>query len=78
MGKVSKGMCNTKEDVQVLPASTHLDQSGRAAYDGVDEGTLEQLIAIEGKVPHEPGQGTAQHTVPIVPAGRAARQLPLR
>ncbi len=34
-------------------------------HNDADEGRLEQLVSVEGKVPHKPGQGCSQLPVPV-------------
>ena len=41
-------------------------QDGSAWVQDLDEGGLEQLVAIEGHIPEEPGQGAASQPVPVV------------
>ncbi len=34
-------------------------------HNDADEGGLEQLVSVEGKVPHKPGQGCSYLPVPV-------------
>lgn len=42
------------------------EQDGGAGRDDLDEGGLEQLVAVEGHVPEEPGQGASSKAMPVV------------
>ena len=42
------------------------EQDGGAGRDDLDEGGLEQLVAVEGHIPEEPGQGASSKAVPVI------------
>lgn len=41
-------------------------QDGGAGVQNFDEGGLEELVAVEGHIPEEPGKGAACQPVPVV------------
>ena len=42
------------------------EEDGCAGRENLDEGGLEQLVAIERYIPEEPSQGASKETVPVV------------